>query len=109
MIDNAGIEKIKEFVKDSDKIIIIPHHNPDGDAIGASLALYGVLIQKGKEVNVVSPNSFPEFLGWMPGANKVISYEADKEKATELLKNANLLFFLDFNDLSRAENGKCSQ
>ena len=62
MVKDTSIQQLKEFVDNADNIVIIPHHNPDGDAIGASLAWYGVLKQLGKNVNVISANSFPAFL-----------------------------------------------
>ena len=102
MIKAPGvINELKHFVKDAANVVILPHHNPDGDAIGASLALFGVLKQMKKDVHVISPNGFPEFLEWMPGAHDVINYEEDKEKVNRLLGRAELLFFLDFNGLSR--------
>ncbi len=104
MVKNSTIVQLKDFVNKADNIVIIPHHSPDGDAIGASLALYGVLKQAGKNVNVISPNSFPEFLEWMHGAGEVINYEANKKKVNSLVGNADLLFFLDFNGLSRIKS-----
>ena len=101
MIKESTIRQLKNFVEEAENIAIIPHHNPDGDAIGASLAWYGVLKLLGKNVNVISPNSFPEFLEWMPDAGKVVNYDTDKSKVTSLLSSADLLFFLDFNALSR--------
>ncbi len=101
MIKETIIRQLKSFVEEAENIAIIPHHNPDGDAIGASLAWYGVLKQLGKNVNVISPNSFPEFLEWMPGAGEVVNYDKEKSKVTFLLSSADLLFFLDFNGLSR--------
>ena len=101
VIEPGIVNELKHLVKKAESIVIIPHHNPDGDAIGASLALSGVLKQMGKDVHVVSPNSFPEFLEWMPGALDVVNYEDDKEKVNSLLGSAGLLFFLDFNGLSR--------
>ncbi|NPA37228.1 MAG: bifunctional oligoribonuclease/PAP phosphatase NrnA [Chlorobi bacterium] len=101
MVETTAVTKLRQLVEVSDNIVIIPHHNPDGDAIGASLALCGILRQKKKNVNVVSPNSFPEFLQWMPGAKEVISFEDESEKAKAVLSEAGLLFFLDFNGLSR--------
>jgi len=101
MIKESTIRQLKNFVEEAENIAIIPHHNPDGDAIGASLAWYGVLKLLGKNVNVISPNSFPEFLEWMPDAGKVVNYDTDKSKVISLLSSADLLFFLDFNALSR--------
>ena len=101
MVKETSIQQLKEFVDNAENIVIIPHHNPDGDAIGASLAWYGVLKQQGKKVNVISPNSFPEFLEWMYGADNVVNFETQKSKATSLINSAELFFFLDFNGLSR--------
>ncbi len=101
MVKDTTIRQLKEFVDKAENIVVIPHHNPDGDAIGASLAWYGVLKQLGKNVNVISPNSFPEFLEWMPGAEEVVNYETEKSRVYTLLGSAELLFFLDFNGLSR--------
>ncbi len=101
MVSGSGIKRLKEFVDSSKHIAIIPHHNPDGDAIGASLGLYGVLKQLGKDVHVISPNGFPEFLEWMEGANEVVSFEDNPGKVREILKSTDLMFFLDFNGLSR--------
>jgi bifunctional oligoribonuclease and PAP phosphatase NrnA len=83
------------------KIAIIPHRNPDGDAMGSTLALYHFLLKFKHEVVVVSPNEFPDFLSWMPASDKVVIFENEKEKATTLLQNADLIFTLDFNALHR--------
>jgi len=83
------------------KIVIISHRNPDGDAIGSMTGLYNVLIKKGYEVNMIVPNEFPSFLKWLPGAKKIQIFSNNTENAGKLLKNADMIFALDFNDLSR--------
>ena len=55
------IKEIKETFSSSKKIVIISHHNPDGDAIGSVLGLYIFLKKKSFEVNVISPNDYPKF------------------------------------------------
>jgi phosphoesterase RecJ-like protein len=106
MVKETGIKQVVGLVKASARIAIIPHHNPDGDAIGASLALNGVLKQMGKDVHVVSPNSFPVFLEWMSGASDVLNYEDHRSEVENVIDNADLIFFLDFNSLSRIKNLK---
>ncbi len=101
MIDNLKIESLKELVQASNNIVIIPHLNPDGDAMGSSLGLYHVLQKVGKSVNVVSPSAYPNFLSWMAGADKAINYDDNKAQAVECLGNADLLVFVDFNCLKR--------
>ena len=101
MIDLNKLEKLKAILNTPSKIVIIPHRNPDGDAIGATLGLYHVLRVLNHTVNVISPNDFPHFLAWMPGSEKIIIYEYDKAKAKQKLSNADYIFTLDFNTLQR--------
>ncbi len=86
------------------KAVITTHQKPDGDAMGSSLGLYHFLIQLGFEVTVVSPTNWAAFLNWMPDVKKVVDFEMQREKAVGILKNAELLFCLDFNVLHRTKN-----
>ena len=83
--------------------MIVTHSNPDGDALGSSLALYGILIQLKHKVSVITPNEFPSFLAWMPFSNEIIIHKTDGEKAAKVISEADIIFCLDFNDLSRIE------
>ncbi|MEO6818412.1 MAG: bifunctional oligoribonuclease/PAP phosphatase NrnA [Ginsengibacter sp.] len=86
------------------KIAIVFHQKPDGDAMGSGLGLYHFLIQFGHEVIVISPTNWAQFLKWMPGADKVIDFERNKEKTIKALADVQWLFCLDFNTLSRIKN-----
>lgn len=86
------------------KIFITTHHKPDGDAIGSMLALYHYLVKKGHSVSAVSPSELPDFLMWMPGVEKLHNYEAEAKACEELLKGAELIFCLDFNDPERTKH-----
>ena len=86
------------------KIVITFHQKPDADAMGSGLGLYNFLIQFGHNVTVISPTNWPSFLTWMPGAKMVIDFEMQKEKAISELEQADWLFCLDFNVLSRTKN-----
>jgi Exopolyphosphatase-related proteins len=86
------------------KIFITTHHKPDGDAIGSMLGLYHYLIAKGHSVSAVSPSEVPDFLMWMPGVDKLYNYEAESKKCEEALRDAELIFCLDFNDFSRTKH-----
>lgn len=58
------LDNILEEINKAEKIVIITHENPDGDAIGSSLAMKLALKQLGKEADVIIPE-FPrtfEFL-----------------------------------------------
>ena len=95
------ITKVKKAIDKVDKIVIVAHIGPDGDAVGSSLALWHYLMTIDKEPVVIVPNPFPEFLSWMPGSKLVLDYDNSKEIADELIASAELIFTLDFNTASR--------
>jgi len=95
------ITKVKKAIDNVDKIVIVAHIGPDGDAIGASLALWHYLMTIEKEPVVIVPNTFADFLAWMPGSDCVLNYDDHKEKSDELIAAAELIFTLDFNTASR--------
>ncbi|PLX12394.1 MAG: DHH family phosphoesterase [Marinilabiliales bacterium] len=95
------INKLKELIVQAKKPLILTHYNPDGDAIGSALAFYHYLIKKGKEPMVVTPNDYPEFLHWMPGNDKVVVYKRNNGTVLNALKDADVIFALDFNDPDR--------
>ena len=92
---------IEEILKKSKKIVITTHQSPDGDAIGSSLALFGYLVKKGFDVSVVVPDSFPQFLKWMEGADDIHVYDYEENVVKGLISEADLIFSLDYNDLTR--------
>ena len=94
-------QALKDFLETPRKIVITTHANPDADALGSSLGLHHFIVKLGHEVNTIVPNSYPDFLEWMPGNSMVINYEKSSEKAEALLYSADLLFCLDFSGFSR--------
>ena len=95
------IKALREQINKAGKAVIISHYNPDGDAIGSSLAIYHLLRNLGVDTRVIMPNNYPDFLKWMPGNKDIIIYEQSKETAEQLIENADLIFCLDFNHLTR--------
>lgn len=43
-------------IKKSNNIVLLCHNNPDGDAVGSTLAMYHILRKLGKEVDIVIEN-----------------------------------------------------
>ena len=95
------IQAIQTLLATPKKIAIIPHRNPDGDAMGSTLGLYHFLRKNNHEAIVISPNEFPDFLAWLPGSETVKVFEKDKENCTTLLQEAEIVFTLDFNAFHR--------
>ncbi len=98
---NENIVVLKELLFRKKNIVIIPHINPDGDAIGSSLALMHLLNSIDHNSTVISPNKAPYFLKWSPGFENIIYFDSDKNSCLKLIENADLIFTLDFNDLDR--------
>ncbi|WP_158825509.1 DHH family phosphoesterase [Mucilaginibacter lacusdianchii] len=98
MLDTAALNQL---LNQPQKIVITTHHKPDGDALGSSLGLYNYLIQQGHHAKVIAPTDYPEFLAWMPGNEEVLIYTEQTEQAASLVAGADIIFCLDFNNLSR--------
>tara|TARA_B100000378_G_scaffold40652_1_gene30348 strand:+ start:870 stop:1892 length:1023 start_codon:yes stop_codon:yes gene_type:complete len=100
-MNSTEIKDLKSLLASPKKIVIIPHKNPDGDAIGSTVALYNFLKSKQHDAVVIAPNDYPEFLKWVPGQEDVLIFEKNTEKATQLISDAEIIFTLDFNHFSR--------
>ncbi|MBL4669436.1 MAG: bifunctional oligoribonuclease/PAP phosphatase NrnA [Flavobacteriales bacterium] len=95
------MQEIKQLLNNSKSIVITTHKSPDGDAIGSSLALYHFLNKKDKEVTVIVPDAFPDFLKWMADSSTIIHYDTQTEEAEKLIEKADIIFSLDYNGLGR--------
>lgn len=103
IIQQANIDKVKTYFERAEKIVIVTHVSPDGDALGSSLGLMHYLYEEEKTVHVIVPNAFPDFLRWMPGAKDIIRYDKYGEFADKLIAEADVICCLDFNALSRID------
>lgn len=98
IIREEQIQKTKKQIDHHENFVIVAHVSPDGDAIGSSLGLYHFLLNYGKDnVSVIVPNGFPDFLKWMPGAKDIVIYEKYPDFADQLIRDAEVIFCLDFN------------
>ncbi len=95
------IEGIYELLDTPRKVVITMHQKPDADAMGSALGLYHFLKMLGHTPTVISPTNWADWLKWMPGCNGVIDYEYSTERANAILDQAEWVFCLDFNVLSR--------
>ena len=97
------IDQLYPLLSQPKKIVITMHQKPDGDAMGSTLGLYHFLKQLGHTATVISPANWPSFLNWMPDSKLVVDYEAHTQKADAIIDEAEWIFCLDFNTLSRTK------
>jgi phosphoesterase RecJ-like protein len=93
----SQISDFQSLLSQSKKIAICTHYNPDGDAIGTSLALRTYFTSQGFEVNCVIPNNMPDFLQWLPGADSIINAQKQFKDIKAIIKEADILFLVDMN------------
>ncbi|RIA09235.1 phosphoesterase RecJ-like protein [Flavobacteriaceae bacterium MAR_2010_72] len=98
------IKHIKQLLSEPKSIVVVPHKNPDGDAIGSSLGLYHYLKQFGHKIVIIAPNDYPDFLKWMPAEESVMIYDNQTEASDLIIDQADVIFTLDFNALNRIGN-----
>ena len=106
VLKNTEIEIITSvkniLTKDKLSLVIVPHENPDGDAIGSAIGFAEILADFGHTVNIVTPNDYPDFLKWFDSKINIINYYDNKKEGKSVIKNADVLITVDFNDASRA-------
>ena len=86
-LDNILVE-----IQKADKIVIMAHETPDGDAVGSMLSMYLALKKLNKSADVIT-KEFPRTFNFLPGANEV--------KKTSEVENYDLAIALDCTDLKR--------
>ncbi|WP_029898402.1 DHH family phosphoesterase [Desulfohalovibrio reitneri] len=85
-------EEVAEALRKADDIIIASHYNPDGDAIGSSVAMAYLLRALGKNVAIYNATGMPRTFDWMETPCPVL---------TELPRGYSWVVALDCGDLAR--------
>lgn len=90
------IKDIIRFIKDNDSFLLATHINPEGDALGSSIALSMALEGMAKKTIVYDRDPVPEFYRFMPGSERIVN-------SLKGIDTKNLsLILLDCNDPERA-------
>lgn len=91
------LDSILEEIKLAEKIVILTHEAPDGDAVGSSLAMKHALKKLGKESDVIIPE-YSRLFSFLPGADE-IKKESDVEEY-------DLAIAVDCGDIKRLKSGE---
>ncbi len=104
-ISQTNLDLLRELLdKPAQKMVILSHTNPDGDAVGSSIAWATSLRRMGHSVTCVVPNKYPYYLDWMAGIRDIIIFKNDSEGRTaQAVAEADVIFCLDFHTLSRLD------
>ncbi|MDQ3142049.1 MAG: bifunctional oligoribonuclease/PAP phosphatase NrnA [Bacteroidota bacterium] len=97
------IHELTSLLSFPKNVLILSHRNPDGDALGSSLGLSLYLQTLKHKVKVVLPSEYPVNFEWMPQTEEIITYDLNPKLAEEAIKEAELIFCLDFNSLDRID------
>jgi phosphoesterase RecJ-like protein len=101
MLDKDQLAEFNNLLTGCKNIVLTTHTNPDGDAIGSSMALFHFFKKKGYQVSAIVPNGFPAFLSWIPGSEKMQIFERNSQSVQKILDSADIVFCLDYNALNR--------
>lgn len=96
-----SIPQVLQLFRTANNIVITTHVNPDGDAIGSTLALHHLLRSMGKSSVIVNCSPTPSNLRFLPGAEHIQEYS---EALQPLLHGSDLIVVCDLNAPSRLEN-----
>ncbi|HOP40206.1 MAG TPA: bifunctional oligoribonuclease/PAP phosphatase NrnA [Geobacteraceae bacterium] len=94
------ITKIIHEIESNTSFLITTHEGPDGDAVGATLALASFLSELGKDVTVFYSDPLPDTFRFLPLADKVVNVLPDRV--------FDICFVLDAGDLKRAGEDICA-
>jgi len=98
-----GIENlIKELAYPRD-IAIFSHRNPDGDALGSTMALKLYFEKMGHTAQIIFPSEFPSIYSFLPKTDDVVIFDFEKERSIDIIEHAEMMFFLDFSSLDRID------
>ena len=103
ILSEAELTQLRSIIAAAADIVVIGHVNPDGDAIGSTLAWTNYLQSEGKSVSLIVPDKYPDFLNWLPNTDKILRHDKHPEKTELLVATADLIFCLDLNTLLRTE------
>lgn len=105
-MERVGEEERLHFLKSIEKggeVVIITHHNPDGDAVGSVTAMTQFLEERGIESTIIFPNQPPEYLQFLTEGKRSLIYNRESRAAQKRIEEAAIVIALDLNRLSRID------
>ncbi|MCI1272886.1 MAG: bifunctional oligoribonuclease/PAP phosphatase NrnA [Clostridiaceae bacterium] len=84
--------KLNDIIKESKKILVISHVNPDGDTIGSMLGMYSAILDNfKKKIDMLAVSKVPEIYKFLPNSKLIKSLdEVDKSLVYDLVINVDV-------------------
>ncbi|MBO4612572.1 MAG: DHH family phosphoesterase [Bacteroidaceae bacterium] len=109
ILSDVQQQTLQQLVDEARNVVVCCHQNPDGDAIGSMAAATLLMRRLGKKATAIMPNRYPDFLAWIPMADEMLAADSQEEQVNKALAEADLVFLLDFNTLSRMAQPLCGK
>ena len=94
MSSSIELYRIKKKIEEANNLLIVSHHDPDGDALGSSLGFGLFLDSVGKKVTVYNRDKCPAYLNFIDSSGLINSIE-------NIPNDIDLILLLDLNDFER--------
>ena len=95
---------VNDLIDKSKNVVLTTHLIPDGDAIGSVLAMSEFIKVKGKEAVIINHSPTPDNYSFLDLQKQIRVFKENKEENITLINNADLIFILDTNELSRVKS-----
>ena len=100
---HTSLQAAARLLATPQRVVILSHRNPDGDAVGSSIGLQHYLQGEGHQCTTVLPSAYPDFLAFLPGVQSIVVFDDATEVAQAVMAEATLFFILDFNAFDRID------
>ncbi len=100
-LSRTDIARLHALIEGAERITLVAHTRPDGDAIGSTLALSAFLQARGKDAAVLLPDRVDDNLRFMLRDGEPLIYTDDPDAACRRIAGSDLLFCLDCNAWNR--------
>ena len=94
MSSSIELYRIKKKIEEANNLLIVSHHDPDGDALGSSLGFGLFLDSIGKKTTVYNRDKCPAYLNFIDSSGLINSIE-------NIPNDIDLILLLDLNDFER--------
>lgn len=105
-INPDNIQRFEEIIAQAERISIVTHMKPDGDAMGSSTAMYRFLKTQGKNPKIILNDPYPAYLSFLTPAevaDDIVICTGNPEAAGMEITSSDLIICLDFNAFQRTD------